>query len=94
MANHYSGWTKIQAACPNTKMAVAAFWKVLKEANYANSGIAVLIEPDAQFLSGFGAMVHSRVVCAYNLRADHVINVTMTERQVMRHMLIYGTENA
>jgi len=90
MANHYSRWTDIQAACQTAatdqarygtpKWPWLAFGSFLKGGGYATSGVAVLIEPDAQFQNGFGAMVHSRVVCTYDLRASHVLNVSISER--------------
>jgi hypothetical protein len=45
-------------------------------------GIVVAIEPDAQFSNGFGAMVHSRVECKYNLQEKEVIRVEIMERQL------------
>ena len=41
---------------------------------------AVAIEPDAQLSNGFGAMVHSRVTCAYDLRAKRVLSVDVAPR--------------
>lgn len=37
-----------------------------------------MLQNEAQFSNGFGAMVHSRVVCTYNLRAKRVLNVSIT----------------
>ena len=47
---------------------------------YVTSGIAVAIEPDAQFQDRIGAMVRSRVTCTYDLRAQRVINVDISPR--------------
>jgi len=38
--------------------------------DYITTGNAVLIENDAQFQNGFGAMVHSRVICTYDMNKD------------------------
>jgi hypothetical protein len=48
--------------------------------NYSSTGIATLIESDAKFQNGFGAMVRSRVVCQYDLRTKKVINVSISDR--------------
>jgi hypothetical protein len=48
--------------------------------NYITSGRAILIEPDTQFQNMYGAMVHSRVECIYDLRAQRVINVDISPR--------------
>jgi hypothetical protein len=48
-----------------------------KGTNYAATGTAILIERDAQFQNEFGAMVHSRVICNYDLRAESVIGVVI-----------------
>ena len=42
---------------------------------YVTSGIAIVIEPDAKFQNGFGAMVGSRVMCTYDFRNEKVISV-------------------
>ena len=38
----------------------------------------VLVERDAQFQNGFGAMVHSRVECTYDLAGKKVIDIKIT----------------
>jgi hypothetical protein len=48
--------------------------------DYVRTGIATLIEPNAQFQNGFGAMVHSEVTCTYDLRAKHVLSVDVSPR--------------
>jgi hypothetical protein len=45
--------------------------------NYLKTGIVVLIERDAQFSNGFGAMVHSTVTCTYDLNRKKVVNATI-----------------
>jgi hypothetical protein len=39
-----------------------------------------LIERDAQFQNGFGAMVHSQVICKYDMKEKTVLDVTISER--------------
>lgn len=48
--------------------------------DYVTSGIALLIEPDAQFQNGFGAMVHSKVICKYDLKSERVLDMAILER--------------
>jgi hypothetical protein len=69
-----------QAKYGTPKWPWLAFSSFRKGTDYVTSGIAVLVEPDAQFQNGFGAMVHSRVVCTYDLRAKRVIDVVISER--------------
>jgi hypothetical protein len=57
-----------------------AFSSFYKGKNYVTSGMAVAIEPDAQFSNGFGAKVHSRVTCSYDLRAKRVTDVQILPR--------------
>jgi hypothetical protein len=85
LANHYSGWTKVQAYCKVEAANEARygtpvwpwipFGSYLPGNDYVTTGIAVAIEQDAQFQNGFGAMAHSTVTCKYDLRADKVLSV-------------------
>jgi hypothetical protein len=56
------------------------FGTFLKGNDYPKTGIAILIENEAQFQNGFGAMVHSTVRCTYDLRAKRVLNVEISSR--------------
>jgi hypothetical protein len=56
------------------------FETFIRGEDYVTSGIAVLIEPDAQIQNQSGAMVHSRVRCSYDLRAKRVMGVDISER--------------
>lgn len=88
MANNYSGWRDGQVQCKSKANDQARFgtpeWPWLafltfqKGNNYASDGIATLAEPDAKFSNGFGAMVHSKVICEYDLRTKKVINVSVS----------------
>ena len=44
---------------------------------YPKTGIAILIENDAQFSNVFGAMVHSTVECTYDLNQGKVVNISV-----------------
>ena len=90
LVNHYSDWSHVQVECKHTAndrakygnpdWPWAAFGSFYKGNNYITSGIAVAVEPDAQFSNGFGAMVHSRVTCTYDLRAKRVTDVMVSAR--------------
>ena len=90
LVNHYSDWSHVQVECKhaandgakygNPDWPWAAFGSFYKGNNYISSGIAVAVEPDAQFSNGFGAMVHSRVTCTYDLRAKRVTDVVVSAR--------------
>jgi hypothetical protein len=47
---------------------------------YSKTGIAILVEKEAQYQNGFGAMVHSEVTCTYDLRAKRVLNIEISAR--------------
>jgi hypothetical protein len=87
LVNHYSGWTKVQAYCKveaeNEARYGTPVWPWIpfgsysRGDDYVKSGVAVAIEPDAQFQNGFGAMAHSTVTCRYDLRNDRVLSVSV-----------------
>jgi hypothetical protein len=87
LVNSYSDWTGVQAACQveaeneakygTPKWPWLSFGSFLKGDSYIHSGIAVAIEPNAQFQNGFGAMVHSTVTCKYDLNAKKVVDVSI-----------------
>jgi hypothetical protein len=88
LVNSYSDWSLVKVRCKRAANDSAkygnpdwpwfSFGTFYKENNYVTSGIAVAIEPDAQFSNGFGAMVHSKVICTYDLRAKRVTNVAVS----------------
>jgi hypothetical protein len=90
LVNYYSDWSHIQVDCKyaandqakygNPEWPWIPFGSFYKGNNYVTSGIAIAIEPDAQFSNGFGAKVHSRVTCTYDLRAKRVTNVDVSAR--------------
>ena len=50
-----------------------------KGKTYVESGLVVAIEPDAKFQNTGGTMVRSRVTCTYDLPAQRVVNVVVSE---------------
>jgi hypothetical protein len=90
MANNYKGWFDVKYDCKEqaTDMAKygtpewpSAFYfaSFYPGTNY-KTGLVTVIEPKAKFQNGFGAMVHSKVVCEYDLRTKKVTNVTISAR--------------
>jgi hypothetical protein len=45
--------------------------------DYVRTGLATLIESDAEFQNAYGAMVHSVVTCKYDLNSQQVVNVSV-----------------
>jgi hypothetical protein len=89
MANNFDGWFHVQYGCKTAATDRAKygtpewpsfFFSSFYPGTNFSTGIVTLIEPDAKFQNGFGAMVHSRVQCEFDLRADKVINVTIGQR--------------
>jgi hypothetical protein len=85
IAQNTSLWHKIGAACMsalenNVKYGAPKWpWMPFSNYNYGMdyvlTGKAVAIEPNVQLQNGFGAMVHSKAVCTYDLRAEKVTNL-------------------
>jgi hypothetical protein len=90
LVNHYSDWSHVQVECkhaPNDRAKYGnpdwpwvAFGTFYGGNNYVTSGVAIAVEPDAQFSNGFGGMVRSRVTCTYDLRAKRVTDVLVSAR--------------
>jgi hypothetical protein len=90
MANHYSGWHDAAVKCKRAATDQAQYgtpsWRWFSFSTfysgdtYVAKGIATLVEPDAQFQNGFGAMVHSRVTCNFDLRTEEVTGVSIMPR--------------
>jgi hypothetical protein len=93
LANNYRDWTKVKVSCEMEAERQArygtpkwpepswiSFGSFLPGTDYVTSGTAVAIEKNAQFQNGFGAMVHSTVICTYDLRADRVTKVAISAR--------------
>lgn len=54
-----------------------AFGTFYRGDDYVKNGMVTLVEKEAQFQNGFGAMVHSTVICKYDLNAEKVIDVNI-----------------
>jgi hypothetical protein len=54
------------------------FGRFYTGSSYIKSGVAILMENDAQFQNGFGAMVHSTVACSYDLNQKKALSATIT----------------
>jgi len=90
LVNNYRDWSLVQVKCQQEATARSRYgtpvWPWLSFSSfytgneYIRSGIAIAIEPDAQFSNGFGGMEHSRVICTYNLREKRVISVDVLPR--------------
>lgn len=90
LVNHWSDWTKVQAACQiaaehaakygTPKWPWIPFGSYLKGNDYISGGIATAIEDDAQFQNGFGVMVHSEVRCRYDLDSQIAVDVSIQPR--------------
>jgi hypothetical protein len=90
LANQYSDWSLVKVRCERAANDKAKYgspeWPWIpfgtfhRGNNYITTGIAVAIEPDAQFSNGFGAKVHSRVICTYDLRAKRVTDLQVLPR--------------
>ena len=88
LVNSATKWAEVQGACKaiasgmarygTPKWPPAPFRTFFAGNDYITSGKAVAIEPDAQFQNTFGATVHSRVTCTYDLQADQVIDVSIS----------------
>ncbi len=86
VVNTYEGWSMVQVRCKDSAKESAkygtpdfpwfSFGTFNRGEDYVKTGIATSIEKDAQFSNGFGAMVHTRIVCRYDLNKGTVLNVT------------------
>ena len=90
LVNNYKEWAGVEVDCQDAaskkseygtpKWPWLSFGKFLRGDSYVKSGIAVAIEDDAQFSNSFGAMVHSSVMCRYDLRTNRVLDVDIVPR--------------
>lgn len=95
LVNHYSGWTYVQAACEtaiddNVQYGKPKWrWFVslssfLTGDDYVKSGRAIAIDPDVQLQNMYGAMVHAKVWCTFDLRAKKVIGMMSDPAGLLR----------
>ena len=82
----YRRWLDVQVACRIAAIEAAKYgtptWPFVPFQSfnegkaYVESGLVVAIEPDA---NATGTLVRSRVTCTYDLRAQRVVNVVVSE---------------
>jgi hypothetical protein len=87
IANHYSDYSHAKSSCQieaeklakygSPKWPWVAFGRFYNDGSAVKNGTITLIENDAQFQNGFGAMAHSSVTCTYNLNTKVVTNVVI-----------------
>jgi hypothetical protein len=87
LINNFGDITRGQAYCKieaeklakygTPKWPWLAFSTFHRGSDYVKTGIAVLLEKDAQFQNGFGAMVHSTVTCRYDLNRQEVLDANV-----------------
>lgn len=56
-----------------------AFQRFSTSDDFRKTGLIHLVETEAQFQNGFGAMVHTTVICAYDLKDGSVKDVILQE---------------
>jgi hypothetical protein len=87
LVNNYSRWFHAKLACKDAATKQARFGTPIFPSypffstyfkTYIATGTAILMEKEAQFQNGFGAMVHSEVKCTYDLRAARVVSVDIS----------------
>jgi hypothetical protein len=89
LVNNYNGVMHAQTSCHHEADKLAKYgtpkWPFLSSFStfrtgddYPKTGTIVLIEKDAQFSNAFGAMVHSRVECTYDLSHNKIVDISIT----------------
>jgi len=97
LANTWGGMTHAQVGCKFAANARAKYgepkWPsrfdkfgsyMRADKSFVSEGKAILIEKDAQFQNRFGAMVHVRVECSYDLVNNLVSDVSLSESDMLR----------
>lgn len=87
LMNHFADITRGMVTCRYAAERLAkygsrtfpffSFAKFRSSNDYVSTGIGVLIENDAQFQNGFGAMEHASLRCKYDLNTQHVVDVSV-----------------
>lgn len=57
-----------------------AFDSFFEGTKYIETGVVVAVEPDVQMQNNFGAMVHSKAVCTYDLNKESVVGLDVSPR--------------
>jgi hypothetical protein len=90
LVNNYRDYTDAKVSCKMRANDMARYgtpewpWGIFgtfySGSDYVKTGKVRLVEDDAKFSNGFGAMVRSRVNCLYDLRSKSVIDVSINAR--------------
>ena len=90
LVNNYGNISLIQSQCKSSATELAkygepkfpfiSFGSFYSGTNYVKSGQLILTEKDAQFQNGFGAMVHSTVICQYDLNTGKILDINILQK--------------
>lgn len=93
LVNNYGKIGEIQAACEyatndhvrygNPDWPWLPFDSFFAGKDDVQTGVVRLLEPNVQIQNGFGAMVHSRVVCDYDLRTSTVVLLNINGEPIL-----------
>lgn len=89
LMNHFADITRGTVSCQYAAKKLAkygspafpffSFSNFRPGSDYVSTGVAVLIEHDAQFQNGYGAMEHTTVSCRYDLKTQQVVDVSVDD---------------
>lgn len=107
VANNWYGWSGLRHECERAASAQAKYgepkWPSYAFGHYRHptdgtsfvgEGKAILVEPDAQFQNMFGAMVHVRLWCFYDLANGRVSDVSFSDRDIDENIAKLQQEQA
>jgi hypothetical protein len=85
LVKNYDNWIDVQAGCSvasedaakygRPKFSFGRFNEYRPGNDYPRTGIAFLVDTTGQYSNGFGAMVHARTSCTYDLRQKRVVDL-------------------
>lgn len=85
MANNFGGWSQAQVHCKIAATDAAKYgtpefhWPFyfgsFRRGDDYRSGTVTVIDDDGQYSNGFGAIVHARTTCTYDLRQKRVVDI-------------------
>lgn len=91
MANNYSGWNHARTQCRVAAKEAAKYgtpefswvtgFSTFRPGDDYKSGTATVIDKDGQYSNGYGAMVHARTTCIYDLREQRVLDIKIEAGQ-------------
>jgi len=90
LMNNFNGITRVTIDCKRAAQKLAkygdpkfpwlSFGAFFTGNDYVKTGIVTAIEKEAQFQNGFGAWANSAVSCKYDLNANKVLDVSVSQR--------------